>query len=55
LEWRAPQSGAGAVGHSTVTTTIDLYSHVTEAMQAEAAEKLDVAHQSAKRRRDSQA
>ena len=42
-------------GHSTITTTMDLYSHVTETMQVEAAEKLDVVHQSAKRRRDSQA
>ena len=43
------------LGNSTITTTMDFYRHVTETMPAEAAERLDVAHQSAKRRRDSQA
>jgi integrase len=38
------------LGHSTIATTMDLYSHVTETMQADAAEKLDMAHQTAKTR-----
>jgi integrase len=49
-----PKVAQERLGHSTITTTMDLYSHVTETMQAEAAEKLDVAHQSAKSRLDSQ-
>jgi hypothetical protein len=35
------------LGHSTITTTLDLYSHVTETMQGEAAAKLDTAFRSA--------
>ncbi len=35
------------LGHSTISTTIDLYSHVTNAMQGEAAAKLDTAFRSA--------
>ena len=38
------------LGHSTIATTMDLYSHVTETMQAEAAERLDIEHQIAKTR-----
>jgi integrase len=29
--------------HSTITTTMDLYSHVTDTMQADAAVRLDAA------------
>src|SRR5258708_603446 len=36
------------LGHSTITTTMDLYSHVTETMQADAAGKLQAAFQGAK-------
>jgi integrase len=35
------------LGHSTITTTLDLYSHVTETMQTEAAAKLDMVFRSA--------
>src|SRR5262249_47253878 len=35
------------LGHSTVTITLDLYSHVSETMQGDAAAKLDVAFGSA--------
>jgi integrase len=31
------------LGHSTITTTLDIYSHVTETMQADAAARLDEA------------
>jgi integrase len=31
------------LGHSTIVTTLDLYSHVSEPMQKEAAEKIDAA------------
>jgi integrase len=35
------------LGHSTITITLDLYSHVTETMQSDAAARLDAAFQSA--------
>jgi hypothetical protein len=35
------------LGHSSISVTLDLYSHVTETIQAEAATKLDTAFQSA--------
>jgi integrase len=38
------------LGHSTITTTMDLYSHVTDTMQTDAAAKLDAAFQAAKAR-----
>jgi integrase len=38
------------LGHSTITTTMDLYSHVTDTMQADAAVRIDAAFQVAKRR-----
>ena len=41
---------ASPLGHSTITTTMDLYSHVTDTMQAEAAARLDMAFQTAKTR-----
>jgi len=31
------------LGHSTITTTLDLYSHVTDTMQSDAAARLDAA------------
>jgi integrase len=38
-----PKIAQERLGHSTITTTLDLYSHVTDTMQAAAAEKLDAA------------
>ncbi len=38
------------LGHSTITTTMDLYSHVTDTMQTDAAARLDAAFQTAKAR-----
>ena len=32
-----------ALGHSTISTTLDLYSHVTDTMQSDAAARLDAA------------
>ena len=45
-----PKVAQERLGHSTITTTMDLYSHVTDNMQAEAAERLDAAFQAAKTR-----
>ncbi|MFY9286915.1 MAG: site-specific integrase [Alphaproteobacteria bacterium] len=42
-----PKIAQERLGHSTITTTLDLYSHVTETMQNDAAEKLDSAYRSA--------
>lgn len=36
-----PKVAQERLGHSTITTTLDLYSHVTETMQEDAASKLD--------------
>jgi integrase len=38
-----PKIAQERLGHSTITTTMDLYSHVTDTMQADAAAKLDAA------------
>jgi len=38
-----PKIAQERLGHSTITTTLDLYSHVSETMQSDAAEKLDAA------------
>ena len=35
------------LGHASITTTLDLYSHVTNTMQADAAARLDAAFQPA--------
>jgi integrase len=45
-----PKVAQERLGHSTITTTMDLYSHVTETMQADAAARLDAAFQIAKSR-----
>jgi hypothetical protein len=45
-----PKVAQERLGHLTITTTTDLYSHVTETMQADAATRLDAAFQLAKRR-----
>jgi integrase len=45
-----PKVAQERLGHSTITTTMDLYSHVTDTMQADAAERLDTAFQTAKTR-----
>jgi integrase len=42
-----PKVAQERLGHATITTTLDLYSHVTETMQSDAAEKLDVLFQTA--------
>jgi integrase len=36
-----PKVAQERLGHSTISTTLDLYSHVTETMQADAADRLD--------------
>jgi integrase len=45
-----PKIAQERLGHSTITTTLDLYSHVTDTMQSEAAERLDATFGSAIRR-----
>ena len=42
-----PKVAQERLGHATITTTLDLYSHVTETMQSDAAEKLDALFQTA--------
>ena len=42
-----PKVAQERLGHSTITTTMDLYSHVSETMQEDAAAKLDTAFRSA--------
>jgi integrase len=42
-----PKIAQERLGHSTITTTLDLYSHVTETMQEQAAAKLDSVFRSA--------
>jgi integrase len=36
-----PKVVQGRLGHSTITTTLDLYSHVAETIQIDAASRLD--------------
>lgn len=43
-----PKVAQERLGHSTITTTMDLYSHVTATMQADAAARIDAAFQAAK-------
>jgi len=42
-----PKVAQERLGHSTISTTLDLYSHVTETMQEDAAVRLDAAFQAA--------
>ena len=42
-----PKIAQERLGHSTISTTLDLYSHVTDTMQDEAAEKIDTAFRAA--------
>jgi integrase len=42
-----PKVAQERLGHSTISTTLDLYSHVTETMQKDAAAELDTAFRSA--------
>jgi hypothetical protein len=42
-----PKIAQERLGHSTIATTLDLYSHVTDTMQDDAAAKLDTALRSA--------
>ena len=48
-----PKIAQERLGHSTITTTLDLYSHVTDTMQNDAVEKLDTAFRSAIKARPS--
>lgn len=43
-----PKIAQERLGHSTISTTLDLYSHVTDTMQEDAAAKLDSAFQAAR-------
>jgi integrase len=43
LEGVHPKIAQERLGHSTITTTLDLYSHVTDTMQSDAAGRLDAA------------
>ena len=45
-----PKIASERLGHASVGITLDLYSHVTDTMQGEAAAKLDTAMQLAKSR-----
>jgi integrase len=45
-----PKIAMERLGHSTITTTLDLYSHATDTMQSDAAQRLDAAFQLAKSR-----
>lgn len=47
MEGIHPKIAQERLGHSTITTTLDLYSHVTDTMQNDAASKLDTALRSA--------
>lgn len=49
-----PKIAQERLGHSTITTTLDLYSHVTDTMQDDAAAKLDTAFRSAIKARTAQ-
>jgi len=42
-----PKVAQERLGHATITTTLDLYSHVTETMQSDAANRLDALFQAA--------
>jgi integrase len=42
-----PKVAQERLGHSTISTTLDLYSHVTETMQEDAAGRLDAAFRGA--------
>jgi integrase len=43
-----PKVAQERLGHSTITTTLDLYSHVTETTQEDAASKIDAAFRDAR-------
>jgi integrase len=43
-----PKVAQERLGHSTISTTLDLYSHVSATMQEDAAAKIDAAFQGAK-------
>jgi integrase len=40
-----PKIAQERLGHASITTTLDLYSHVTDTMQGDAAARLDAAFQ----------
>jgi hypothetical protein len=43
-----PKIAQERLGHSTISVTLDLYSHVTATMQEDAAAKIDAAYANAK-------
>jgi integrase len=43
-----PKVGQERLGHSTITTTLDLSSHMSETMQEDAAARIDAAFRGAK-------
>jgi integrase len=45
-----PKVAQERLGHSTITTTLDLYSHVTETMQTDAAARVDAIFRDALKR-----
>jgi integrase len=45
-----PKIAQERLGHASITTTLDLYSHVTSTMQGDAAARLDAAFQPAIKR-----
>ena len=45
---RPPKVAQERLGHSTISVTLDLYSHVSATMQEDAAAKIDAAFRSAK-------
>jgi integrase len=45
-----PKVAQERLGHSTISTTLDLYSHVTTTMQADAAVRFDASFQLARDR-----
>ena len=47
-----PKIAQERLGHASITTTLDLYSHVTDTMQSDAAQRLDAAFQLARGRLD---
>ncbi len=43
-----PKIAQERLGHTTITTKLDLYSHVSQTMQEDAAERIDTAYRQAR-------
>jgi integrase len=43
-----PKIAQERLGHTTITTKLDLYSHVSQTMQEDAAERIDAAYRQAR-------